>query len=288
MTRHVPRPKRLLWRCVLCLVFGASCVFIFPRSSGSAIPRPARKKVLEPFAFEVDVSDHCETPGVAYKHIAFLLREIAQEKFQEPWRIASKKIQIYDPYYCQGGVKTRLLRLGFERVHNENQDFYKVCEAGQVPPFDVLLTNPPFSADEHFSFALDFAIKSGKPWLMILPVHVIFRNLFVNPTQDLPWRPFVVAPQKKYNFKTPAPLPPPPTENRAKARSRSRLTHTLWVVHGGENQALHQRLLEVAQKKVSDLCHVATNVLELPKVALPGEWTEEMRQNAEREGLELP
>eukprot|EP00435_Cladocopium_sp_Y103_P009026 s2477_g2.t1 len=137
-------------------------------------------------------------------------------------------------YYCQGGVKTRLLRLGFERVHNENQDFYKVCEAGQVPPFDVLLTNPPFSADEHFSFVLDFAIRSGKPWLMILPVHMIFRNLFVNPTQDLPWRPFVVAPQKKYNFKTPAPLPPPPTENRAKARSRSRLTHTLWVVHGSK------------------------------------------------------
>ncbi len=76
-----------------------------------------------------------------------------------------------------------------------------------VPDFDVLLTNPPFSADEtswhawprlvkgltvreivgmlcyygftclawvfdasltfrHFSFALDFAMKSGKPWFM--------------------------------------------------------------------------------------------------------------------------
>eukprot|EP00435_Cladocopium_sp_Y103_P012861 s2477_g3.t1 len=108
MTRHVPRPKRLLWRCVVCLVFGASCVFIFPRSSSSAIPRPARKKVLEPFAFEVDESDHCETPGVAYKHIAFLLREIAQEKFQEPWRLASKKIQIYDPHHHSWNHLTQL------------------------------------------------------------------------------------------------------------------------------------------------------------------------------------
>jgi len=241
---------------------------------------------LEPFAFDVDESDHCETPGVAYKHIAQLLREIAQAKFpQEPWRIASKKLQIYDPYFCQGGVKTRLSRLGFECVHNENEDFYKVCEADRVPDFDVLLTNPPFSADEHFSFALDFAMKSGKPWFMILPVHVIFRNLFT-PTRELPFRPFFLAPQKKYNFKTPAPLPPPPKENRAKARSRSRLTHTLWTVHGGENEALHQRLLEVAHEKVSDLCHVARNVAELPKVALPGDWTEEMRVNAEREGLD--
>eukprot|EP00435_Cladocopium_sp_Y103_P001040 s2477_g1.t1 len=56
-----------------------------------------------------------------------------------------------------------------------------------------------------------------------------------------------------------------------------------WTRFRGESQALHHRLLEVAQKKVSDLCHVATNVFELPKVALPGEWTEEMRQNAERE-----
>eukprot|EP00913_Durusdinium_trenchii_P000026 g23.t2 len=76
--------------------------------------------------------------------------------------------------------------------------------------------------------------------MMILPVHLIFRNTFVHATQQLQWRPFFLAPQKKYNFKTPAPLPPPPTEFRPKARSRSRLTHTLWVVHGRKHPALAQ------------------------------------------------
>ncbi|CAJ1421448.1 unnamed protein product [Effrenium voratum] len=178
-----------------------------------ATARQARKKKkqeLETFAFEPDEEDHCETPGSAYKHIVHLLREIAQAEFPEDhWRVASKKIRIYDPYYCQGGVKSRLARLGFENVYNENEDFYKVCAQEQVPGFDVLVTNPPFSADEHFAVALDFAIRKQKPWFMILPVHLVFRSLFVKATEDLPCRPFFLAPPKKYKFRTPAPLPPP-------------------------------------------------------------------------------
>eukprot|EP00434_Breviolum_minutum_P037243 symbB.v1.2.033017.t2/scaffold4043.1/size45695/6 len=131
----------------------------------------------------------------------------------------------YQPFGCES--------MGRQKVYAicscDDYDVTPALLAAVIPDFDVLLTNPPFSADEHFSFALDFAMKSGKPWFMILPVHVIFRNLFT-PTRELPFRPFFLAPQKKYNFKTPAPLPPPPKENRAKARSRSRLTHTLWTV----------------------------------------------------------
>eukprot|EP00913_Durusdinium_trenchii_P030739 g28792.t1 len=48
----------------------------------------------------------------------------------------------------------------------------------------------------------------------------------------------------------------------------------------GGDEALHHRLLEVARQKVSDLCHVATSVRELPDAALPGEFSEEMRNNA--------
>ena len=130
-----------------------------------------KKKELEPFAFEADLGDHCETPGIAYKHILPLLREIATATYPDQhWRVASKGLRIYDPYYCQGSVKKRLARLGFESVYNENEDFYKACDEKRVPKFDVLVTNPPFSVEEHFSFILDFALKSGKPWFMILPV----------------------------------------------------------------------------------------------------------------------
>ena len=181
-----------------------------------------KKRELEPFAFEADLGDHCETPGIAYRHITPLLREIATAMSPDQhWRVASKHLQIYDPYYCQGGVKKRLARLGFDSVYNENEDFYRVCEEQRVPKFDVLVTNPPFSAEKHFSFILDFVVKTEKPWFLILPVKEIFRDLFVKNTQTLTLQPFFLAPPKKYNFKTPSPLPPPPTENRAKARSRS-------------------------------------------------------------------
>jgi len=239
-----------------------------------------KKRELEPFAFEADLGDHCETPGIAYRHITPLLREIATAKFPDQhWRVASKHLQIYDPYYCQGGVKQRLARLGFDSVYNENEDFYTVCEEQHVPKFDVLVTNPPFSAEKHFSFILEFVVKTEKPWFLILPVKEIFRDLFVKTTRTLPstLQPFFLAPPKKYNFKTPSPLPPPPTENRAKARSRSRLTHTLWVAHGG-TESLHKLLLKAAQ---DSLCTVAERPGELPKEGLPGDPTEEMRRNIE-------
>ncbi|CAK9062025.1 unnamed protein product [Durusdinium trenchii] len=46
-----------------------------------------------------------------------------------------------------------------------------------------------------------------------------------------------------------------------------------------------ERGKKVARQKVSDLCHVATSVRELPDAALPGEFSEEMRNNAKEAGL---
>ena len=55
------------------------------------------------------------------------------------------QVRIYDPYYCNGGVVKRLKQLGFPNVYNRREDFYAVAEAGQCPPHDILLTNPPYS-----------------------------------------------------------------------------------------------------------------------------------------------
>ncbi|CAE8610888.1 unnamed protein product, partial [Polarella glacialis] len=205
---------------------------------------------------------------------------------------ACANLQIYDPYYCQGGTKRRLGKLGFDHVHNENEDFYVVAKSENVTAFDVLVTNPPFSDAEHVTFALDFAISSGKPWLMILPVSFIFSDIFTRVEQVLGadgLRPFYVVPGKKYNFKTPAPLPPPPKIDRHhQARTRSRISHTLWVVQGGADKELHQRLLEVARSSFDEEgVEWAESVSELPKSALPGHFTKDMKRVAELQGLVL-
>ena len=40
-------------------------------------------------------------------------------------------------------------QLGFESVYNRCEDFYAIQAAGQVPEYDILVTNPPFSGGEH-------------------------------------------------------------------------------------------------------------------------------------------
>lgn len=69
--------------------------------------------------FQVDETDHCETPLEAYKDIALLL-----EHFAKAIGKTRANLRIYDPYYCSGGVKQRLASLGFKTVWNENADFY--------------------------------------------------------------------------------------------------------------------------------------------------------------------
>ena len=56
-------------------------------------------------------------------------------------------LRIFDPYYCTGAVKRHLSTLGFTNVHNENEDFYEAVRTRNVPPYDVLVTNPPYSSD---------------------------------------------------------------------------------------------------------------------------------------------
>jgi hypothetical protein len=68
-------------------------------------------------------------------------------------------LRVYDPYFCDGGVTRRLRRHGFTHVYNRREDFYKVIATGRVPPHDVVLTNPPYSAD-HMEKILDFVCSS--------------------------------------------------------------------------------------------------------------------------------
>lgn len=51
---------------------------------------------------------------------------------------------------------------GFTNVYNRNEDFYAVVERGGVPEHDVLVTNPPYSAD-HMQRCLRFCMANGAP-----------------------------------------------------------------------------------------------------------------------------
>jgi len=110
-------------------------------------------------------------------------------------------LRVYDPYYCEGSMVAHLERLGFTHVHNVNEDCYKVWAAKRTPAYDVLITNPPYSAD-HMQRILAFAVASGKPWLLLLPNFVCFKK---NYRELVPAEPPVayLVPAKRYVYYAP-------------------------------------------------------------------------------------
>jgi len=263
------------------------------RSQSTSLRARPKRKQIEPFNFEPLLADHCETPGNALRHIAPLLRQVSQRLYpEEEWRASAKKLRIYDPYYCQGNIKKRLNKLGFEDIYNENVDFYQSIREGTFPEFDVVVTNPPFTEKEHLSAALEFAIDQGKPWFMVFPTMGLFYDHFVNVTEsirasDRP--PMYIFPRKKYNFKTPPPFPPPPTKNRALARTRSKLTSTLWCVHGCADPEMHDAILSGSHSSngLAD-CRIIADLEDIPSDMVPRKFSDEMMRNAKLFGVLPP
>ena len=90
------------------------------------------------FPFPTDPDDHCESPLHAYEHVIPILKILCDEH---------KGGLIYDPYFCDGGVARNLKQLGFPDVYNRREDCYTIWKQNQLPSFDVLVTNPPYSGD---------------------------------------------------------------------------------------------------------------------------------------------
>ena len=140
------------------------------REASKPTPKPAHP-------FVADDRDHCETAVEAYADVASILSAHAKRL-----GVSDAKLRVYDPYYCNGAVKANLASLGFETVHNECEDFYAVAAAGKVPEFDVLVTNPPYSAD-HVAKLLDFVegplcAGAGRPALMLMPNWVVDKDYY--------------------------------------------------------------------------------------------------------------
>ena len=109
-------------------------------------------------------SDHAETPALAYSHLVPILRLLSSSLG------TTLPLKIYDPFYCAGSTPKLLSDLGFPDVINLPVDFYKSLSSTppDIPPFDVLISNPPFSED-HPRRSVNFALASGRPFFLLLP-----------------------------------------------------------------------------------------------------------------------
>jgi hypothetical protein len=56
-------------------------------------------------------------------------------------------------------------------MRERTQDFYAIAGTEAAPPFDVLLTSPPYSRD-HIQKCMEFAVNSGKAWFILQPQYV--------------------------------------------------------------------------------------------------------------------
>mmetsp|Transcript_28245 Transcript_28245/g.39750 ORF Transcript_28245/g.39750 Transcript_28245/m.39750 type:complete len:383 (-) Transcript_28245:169-1317(-) len=216
---------------------------------------PESSKVVH-HRFEVDETDHCETPLEAYKDIVSIL---------DYWAKCIGKnradLVMYDPYYCSGGIKGRLGSLGFKNVLNENEDFYDNIEKGSIPEYDVLLTNPPYSGI-HIEKLLKFAsgstgrnksmkkyknrdsknsvTGSQKPFLLLLPHFVYTKDYYkrIYPAgDDNLSHPFFLCPRSRYNYVPPSWVSEEGSTSIAKGKVKTAPFPSFWYCNGGKGIA---------------------------------------------------
>jgi hypothetical protein len=127
------------------------------------------------YPFAVDGSDHAETPFEAYEDLAPLLRLVCKSGSKKK----AKELRIYDPYFCDGAVKVHLKCAGFPNVYNVKEDAYAFMERGEggPPAFDVLVTNPPYSAD-HVERLFRYCARQRKPCFLLLPHYFYTKQYF--------------------------------------------------------------------------------------------------------------
>lgn len=98
------------------------------------------------------------------------------------------------PYLCPRPVPTC-----------RNEDFYAMIDAGTVPEYDVLITNPPYSED-HMERLLKFCVTRPQPWFLLIPNYVCTKPYYqpvLASDSEAPSKPFYVFPKKRYCYWAP-------------------------------------------------------------------------------------
>ncbi|VEU42935.1 unnamed protein product [Pseudo-nitzschia multistriata] len=239
--------------------------------AGAATPVPLEASAQKPapelqppgsHPFPVDDSDHCETPLQAYKDLEAVLDRLLwiddgsnQRKKKRP----RSELTIYDPYYCDGGVKTKLASMGFTNVINRNRDFYRDIESGEIPDYDVLVTNPPYSG-MHMERILDFCRqqsecqpnkKKKKCFFLLLP-HFVYtkdyyqRALSSNLIENSKTNPFFyfLVPEIRYAYIPPAWVAERSGASKAlvKGKETTAPFPSFWYCHGPSTSIQQQQI----------------------------------------------
>ena len=137
---------------------------------------------------------------MAYENLSLILESLAIEKAK-----SKETLLIYDPYFCEGNVVSCLGALGFHSVHNKNEDFYHNWETNQIPDFDCIVTNPPYSGD-HINKLITYCMSVAKPWFLLLPNFVFTKDYFIQQVLSrakISNMLFYISPTSRYKYSTP-------------------------------------------------------------------------------------
>lgn len=156
------------------------------------------------YSFQVDDTDHCETPVQAYRDAINILDRLAKSLNK-----TRTTLTIYDPYYCDGGVKQKLASFGFTSVINRNRDFYQDIDNNLTPEYDVLVTNPPYSGvhmEKILAFCSDISkTPRKKPFLLLLPHFVYTKDYYQRAlSPQVSSSMFFLVPEVRYGYIPPS------------------------------------------------------------------------------------
>ena len=132
-------------------------------------------------------------------------------------------------------------RLGFDNVRNENQDFYKLIDADNLPEHDILMTNPPYS-DDHIDRLLRFLSTHDKPFCLLMPNWVARKRNF---KELLTRSVFYLSPFTPYTYTM-----PPWNERPDHVGTDGATTPYLssWYISFRNNQEEQEKLMEQLNK----------------------------------------
>jgi hypothetical protein len=172
-----------------------------PRDSAPEVDAASHLEPPARLPWDCDDGDHCETPALAYAHIAPILSLIRSSIG------VNGSIKLYDPYFCAGSAATHLRALGYPDVFNRPVDFYAAQSSlpPRIPPFDVLVSNPPFSSD-HPRRSMTFALESRRPFFLLLPNFEACSSWLLELLTSCGHSLLYLAPHKRYVCRSPSTL----------------------------------------------------------------------------------
>ena len=213
---------------------------------GSAVGGKAEVEVEvqgKPHLWDADPADHCETPNAAHKDLEAVLEQLGLILGK-----AKHELVVYDPYYCTGRAESQLHEMGFLQAYNKCEDFYQKLERKELPEYDCIVTNPPYSNVplDHVKALMEFLMtKQDKPWFVLQPNYVYMKDYWEMYCRKQASaadhaRPFFLTPTspRKYVYKAPKALR---QDLKSKARNTAPFV-TFWYCWVGNS--LYKRFMK--------------------------------------------